>query len=272
MKDNEQTNYLSSGCTIIDSFLNGGFPDKQIIEVVGESGSAKTQLCLQLIIQSLLESIFKSNEEYSVYISTEGGIPQKRWQTLCEYATSKYNITEDDLSNRLYVHKAPSVDHLITIINVQLKELLQKKRIRLVVIDSIANLFRSEFSIEEMPARSILLNNIAKELKSMATKYRLHIICSNQVSDFFENESKNRYLDTFTSSERKYVPALGLTWSNCVNIRIALKRTLHKYREVNDKSVETVLREMEILLAPHLPQNSTCNFIVEDQGIRGVYG
>lgn len=39
---------LTTGCAILDSALRGGVPTCGIVEISGESGSGKTQLCLQL--------------------------------------------------------------------------------------------------------------------------------------------------------------------------------------------------------------------------------
>ena len=41
---------LSVGCKQLDSFLEGGIPVRGITEIAGESGSGKTQLCLQLAL------------------------------------------------------------------------------------------------------------------------------------------------------------------------------------------------------------------------------
>lgn len=42
---------LSTGCSDIDSCLDGGIPIQGITELSGESSSGKTQLGLQLLLQ-----------------------------------------------------------------------------------------------------------------------------------------------------------------------------------------------------------------------------
>ena len=42
---------LSTGCKILNDFLRGGILPRRIYEVYGESGTGKTQLAIQLILQ-----------------------------------------------------------------------------------------------------------------------------------------------------------------------------------------------------------------------------
>ncbi|XP_041069845.1 DNA repair protein XRCC3 isoform X3 [Carcharodon carcharias] len=73
----------------------------------------------------------------------------------------------------------------------------------------------------------------------------------------------------------KVLPALGLTWSNQLLMRLMVSRTQFcaegkfpddKVRALNSG---TVLRRMEIIFAPHLPQ-SFCNYIICKEGVRGM--
>ena len=43
---------LSLGCPALDALLSGGVPRRGITELAGESGSGKTQLCLQMALES----------------------------------------------------------------------------------------------------------------------------------------------------------------------------------------------------------------------------
>jgi RecA/RadA recombinase len=46
----ERWQRLSVGCIKLDGFLQGGVATQGITEIAGESGSGKTQLCLQLAL------------------------------------------------------------------------------------------------------------------------------------------------------------------------------------------------------------------------------
>ena len=56
MKQNisEESDKLSTGCSILDAFFRGGIPCRGITEISGESASGKTQLCIQLCLTSQL--------------------------------------------------------------------------------------------------------------------------------------------------------------------------------------------------------------------------
>ena len=49
-----KSSYLSSGCSLLDQNLSGGLRRGEITEVVGESSSGKTQLCLQFCVQAAI--------------------------------------------------------------------------------------------------------------------------------------------------------------------------------------------------------------------------
>ena len=80
--------------------------------------------------------------------------------------------------------------------------------------------------------------SIAAQLKQLSSTFHVPVVVINQVSDFFAgadgnggealsiDQVKHSYLHHWSmmSSGRRVVPALGLTWANCVNTRIFLTR------------------------------------------------
>lgn len=79
--------------------------------------------------------------------------------------------------------------------------------------------------------------------------------------------------DSFSESAgSKVVPALGLTWSNYVTTRLMLSRltgTLGVSRQNKGEQTPTVLRSIEILFSPYLP-NLSCDFIIDQEGVKGI--
>lgn len=70
---------------------------------------------------------------------------------------------------------------------------------------------------------------------------------------------------------RQLVPSLGLSWSNHVTTRIMLSRTSQTVTIQQDSvhgPLETVVREMEIIFAPHLP-NMTVPYVIDHEGMKG---
>lgn len=66
-------------------------------------------------------------------------------------------------------------------ISTLLKNIINERPIKLIIIDSIAALFRSEFSFNESIARAEKLNKIGVCLKEYSANYGTVIVCTNQV-------------------------------------------------------------------------------------------
>ena len=114
--------------------------------------------------------------------------------------------------------------------------------VRLIVIDSIAALFRSEFDNTpvELKRRSSLFFKISSKLKALAKRFSLAVLVTNQVVDLVgPNEGINGLrignLGCLYTSGRRVCPALGLAWANCVNSRLFLSRNEDVIREENGK-------------------------------------
>ena len=70
---------------------------------------------------------------------------------------------------------------------------------------------------------------------------------------------------------RQLIPSLGLSWSNHVTTRIMLARTNQTVTIQQDSvhgPLETVVREMEIVFAPHLP-TMTVPYVIDYEGMKG---
>ncbi|VDK89093.1 unnamed protein product [Litomosoides sigmodontis] len=65
-----------TGCPDIDSYLNGGIAKGKLTEFVGNIASGKTQLCLSLIANQLVDDEKEQNK--MVYIDTNGSFGSTR--------------------------------------------------------------------------------------------------------------------------------------------------------------------------------------------------
>ena len=68
------------------------------------------------------------------------------------------------------------------LVNERLPVLFSKFNVKLIVIDSIAALFRSEFSSMESKQRAKKLNYLASALRNLGDKHGIPIVCINQVN------------------------------------------------------------------------------------------
>lgn len=273
-----QTPKLSVGCPVLDRFLGGGIPCNTITELVAESGTGKTQLCLQLLLHS----------PSSLYLYSEFPFPLRRLQQLSSVfrrPTVMDDVLLRPLKNAYHLLEVlPSIDAL----------LCERPNIKLIVIDSVAALFRSEFDSqhkEEMRTRGGLFFKIASEFKAQAIKHGVAVVMTNQVVDVVESSDLLRIgnSDCFYSSGRKVCAALGLSWAHCVNIRLFLckrqdddeqgKRLVvaddlqlqKQEKNTFTTSSSSSRRFIRVVFAPHLP-DSCCQFVIKREGVFGIDG
>jgi RecA/RadA recombinase len=77
---------------------------------------------------------------------------------------------------------------------VRLPQLLTQRSVKLVVIDSIAGLFRSEYDPGDAVNRAKELQMVGGQLHKLAEQFRLAVICVNQVP------FSHKYLAVFCQS------------------------------------------------------------------------
>ncbi|XP_075982704.1 X-ray repair cross complementing protein spindle B [Anticarsia gemmatalis] len=233
---------IHTGCTAIDEVLKGGLRRGTITEIYGESGSGKTQLALQIVLNNWAKG--------SVYICTEDLFPTKRFEEMKTHLPM-FDPVNVDYGKNIFVEHITETNDLLACISVRLPKLLEKTELSIVVIDSIAAPFRCE-SVNYIK-RAEELREIAISLTAVAQKYSIAILCINQVTASF-NETAN------------VLPSLGLAWSNMVTTRIMIKK-LMKTVDSDDTSATNYVREFSIMFAPDLP-NAMVEFYINACGIQ----
>ncbi|PKI34673.1 hypothetical protein CRG98_044933 [Punica granatum] len=161
---------LTTGCPVLDGHLGGGLPCGLITEITAESGSGKTQLCLQLVLSAQLPSSLGGLSAASLFLHSD-------------LFTPPY-----DPLDYIFVHPLHTADHLLDEMQ-KIESFLENSRtrlpVKLIIIDSIAALFRSEFDNTplDLKRRSSMFFKISGRLKSIAKKFDLAVVITNQVVD-----------------------------------------------------------------------------------------
>ncbi|XP_038077515.1 DNA repair protein XRCC3-like [Patiria miniata] len=270
---------LRTGCEVLDGFLRGGILTPGITEIAGESAAGKTQLCMQLCL-----SVQRSTENGglaggAVYICTEDVFPSKRLHQLIQNFQKKLDATECrqlKLGDNIFIEHLSEIDQLVHCIQYRIPLLLKQSQVKLIVVDSVAALFRCEFSPGEAAKRAKRLQSLGAQLHRLSRLHHVPVICVNQVTANMSSGSLN-------PNQRQLIPALGLAWSNLIQTRLMLGRTAYKLSsgdavcpprpedatQTQAGTDEVPVRSMEVVFAPHLP-NDTCYFVVEAAGVRGL--
>ncbi|EEF30727.1 X-ray repair cross complementing protein 3, xrcc3, putative [Ricinus communis] len=287
------TQKCTLGCPILDRCLNGGIPCNSITEIVAESGTGKTQLCLQLSLYAQLPLSLGGLSASSLYLHTEFPFPFRRLHQLSHSFQSQHpqifinNNNNDTINNydnpcdNIFVHSVRSADYLFDIMPKIESFLVYSKThlpVRLIVIDSVAALFRSEFenTATDLKRRSALFFKISAKLRALAWRFNLAVVVSNQVVDFVGsgdglNGARIGDLGSLYSSGRRVCPALGLAWANCVNSRLFLSRDENGMVDGAESGsfCSQTRRRLHVVFAPHLPYSS-CEFVIRREGVFGI--
>jgi len=268
---------LPTYCKLLDSQLDGGIVYPGITEICGESGSGKTQLAIHLCLTAQLESIRHNDPAGALYISTEDAFPTKRLYQMAQYFNKQHataSACPSNLTDRIYIEHCGDLEDLWSLLDVRLNALLSKVKVKLIVIDSIAALFRTEYDLSEMHERAIMLAKFGRLLHDISFKKNLCVVCINQVSDVFDEK---RTALNANDGCRSVAPALGLTWSYYVNTRLMIGRTQWKTsmfpsnkfnkQEGGPLPYDIVIRSLRLIFAPHLPPFKSY-FLVHEEGIK----
>ncbi|KFP05616.1 DNA repair protein XRCC3 [Calypte anna] len=259
---------LSLGCSVLNNLLKGGIPLVGITELAGESSAGKTQIGLQLCLCVQYPYKYGGLESGAVYICTEDAFPSKRLQQLIDQQhklradVPAETIQKIKFGNNIFIEHAADLDTFQNCITNRISLLLTRGMVRLVVIDSIAALFRCEFGASESVLRGRYLQTFGAQLHRLSTRFRTPIMCINQKS----------LMPIFFNSvvDKRVSPALGITWANQLLMRLMASRVPQPEQSLGVVSHHTgSVRTLRVVFAPHLPP-SFCYYTVNLEGVRGI--
>lgn len=291
---------ITIGCPVLNKLFKGGVASGNITELTGESSAGKTQLCFQLSLNCQLPLSHGGLEGSALYIYTEGRFPIQRLHELAvemgsrdhdagNKATSKFEensrnfrtySTAIEVLENIFIEEIYSIEDLLGYFQWRLPFQINqnlKRPIKLIVIDSVANLVRTDFesNLADLTYRAGLFFKLSSILRKFAMEYNLAVVVTNQAVDFMDDKSSNGFdelqvgnYEILSTSNRRVIPALGLSWSNCINSRFFLSKVDIPVTSVWDSS-KLQLRKLQVVFSPELPR-SEAHYIILKEGIRGV--
>jgi len=169
---------ITTGSRNLDRLLGGGIETQAITELVGEYGSAKTQICHTLAVTVQLPSEQDgAAPAAALYIDTEGTFRPERVKEIAEARSLK----PDDILKNIYVAPAYSSDHLAFLVDEAFR-FAHQKNVKLILVDSIVGRFRPEYlGREALAERQQKLNRVLSRLLKLAEVYNLAVVVTNQV-------------------------------------------------------------------------------------------
>ncbi|KAL1918989.1 uncharacterized protein VTP21DRAFT_2370 [Calcarisporiella thermophila] len=282
---------LTTGDSQLDQVLGGGVVvGGGITELFGESGTGKTQFCMQLCLTVQLPEENGGLDGEAIYMACETKLPLRLLHRLLPTFRTRFPSLPINASSRIHFHILPDVDTQLHILRYHLPAFLEQRRgrVRLIVVDSIAANFRAEW--EDMRAKTESIagkigskkekGNIGKieagfdknhELCEMAIMLKqiasqgVAVVCVNEVSTRISTETMftDELAGYYGNRNKRFNPALGLVWSNAVNTRIRLSRV----RKTNDNSSRSEKRWLNVEFASHAPANIQSAFHIREDGL-----
>ena len=166
---------IPTGSKILDKMLDGGYEKGIITTIYGPAGSGKTILALLCSIN------MARNKKKIIYVDTENSFSLERLKQIAwDYKKILNNITFLKPFN--FEDQKKSFEKLKNIVN---------DKIGLIVIDTIAMLYRLEIGKSEKPYEvNIALGQQISWLSEIASKRNIPILITNQVYSSFDEKDK----------------------------------------------------------------------------------
>ncbi|MEM3791473.1 MAG: DNA repair and recombination protein RadA [Candidatus Micrarchaeaceae archaeon] len=170
---------ISTNSKELDALLGGGVETNAITEAYGRFASGKTQLGFQLCVNVQLAKEQGGLEGGALFIDTEGTFRPER---IKELAKAK-GLDEEKALGNISIFRVDTSDKQMLVAE-RAEKIIEEKNIKLIVVDSITALFRSEFAGRgALGERQQKLNAHVHRLQALADKFNLAVYMTNQVMD-----------------------------------------------------------------------------------------
>ncbi|XP_075783467.1 DNA repair protein RAD51 homolog 2 isoform X3 [Pelodiscus sinensis] len=201
---NPSSAFLSTTLHGLDKALHGGVACGSLTEVTGPPGCGKTQFCLMMSVLATLPISMGGLHGAVIYIDTESAFGAERLVEIAGHRFPNYFVTEEKLfsmTRNIHLYPELTCDCVLKRIETLEEEIISKK-VKLVIIDSIASVVRKEFDMKlqgNLLERSNFLARGASLLKYLAEEFSIPSGLGDPVVDVPEQEPEQ-------SGDRDMVP------------------------------------------------------------------
>ncbi len=170
---------ISTGSKEFDKLIGGGLETQGLFECFGEFGSGKSQLAMQLSVMVQLPKEKGGLNGKVVFIDTENTFRPERIKQIAEAR----GLDPTEVLKNITVARAFTSDHQM-LLSEKIDSLIREKKInvKLVVIDSLTSLFRTEYAGRgTLATRQQKLNRHLHTLQRLADVHNIAVYVTNQV-------------------------------------------------------------------------------------------
>jgi DNA repair protein RadB len=185
-------NRLPLGCQSLDRLLGGGFESGIITQIYGEGGTGKTNIVIQLAIQTVCRGL------YTVFIDTEGFSPVRFEQIA--------GIGAKEIASKVLIYEPLSLEQQHTSIHEIAK--IAGNNIGVIILDSATSLYRA--LLESDDNRSIRRSLYVQlgELQEISRRHMIPVVITNQVYTDVETQKLKPLGGTYLEHACKAIMAL----------------------------------------------------------------
>jgi DNA repair protein RadA len=168
---------ISTGSKNFDKLLEGGIETQSITETHGAFSSGKSQLGFQLAVNVQLPREKGGLNGGCLFIDCENTFRPERIKQMAE----ALGLNPKEILENIHVARAYNSDHQI-VLTERAGELIKENNIKLLVVDSVTSLFRSDYlGRGELAPRQQKLNRHLHTLQRLSEVYNLAVYVTNQV-------------------------------------------------------------------------------------------
>ncbi|NXP46663.1 RA51B protein, partial [Heliornis fulica] len=177
---NPSSAFLSTTLYDLDEVLHGGVPCGSLTEITSPPGCGKTQFCIMASVLATLPVSMGGLDGAVIYIDTESAFSAER---LIEIAGNRFPTYFDSdeklfcMTCNVHLYRELTCDSVLKRI-MSLEEEIISKKVKLVIIDSVASVVRKEFDTQlqgNLVERSNFLARGASVLKYLAEEFSIPV-------------------------------------------------------------------------------------------------
>ncbi|KAG5179461.1 DMC1-like protein [Tribonema minus] len=169
---------ITTGSAGLDGILGGGVETGSITEFYGEFRTGKTQMMHTLAVTAQLDIQSGGGAGRVVFIDTENNFRPERIENIAE----RFGIDGNEVLENIFHCQPQSHEQQMDFVHAVGPLATENGPIRLVIVDSIITLFRTDFSGRgELAERQQKLNKHMTSLKNIAREFNAAVVIINQV-------------------------------------------------------------------------------------------
>jgi len=166
---------IRTGLEKLDQLLGGGLNNSTITDIFGASGTGKTQLALQIMLNALSEN------HKILYQDTTGNFRPERLVEMAKYKELDTNFLDRITVGRItsVIEQQNSLDRI-------------KPDFSLIVIDNVTDLFSFEYPKEEqILEKTTQFSKYMKQLSQIVSATKIPILLTNMMRKIDTTEQEN---------------------------------------------------------------------------------